>query len=65
MLNKIDVYTVLLGVSLLAVLMAVLLLALELGRFSAPIPPVARLEASPGSAIARTNMDRFVVNLPA
>jgi hypothetical protein len=43
MLNKFDVYTVMLGVSLMAVLVGVLLLALELSRYSkTAMTPVAQ-----------------------
>ncbi|HEX4129895.1 MAG TPA: hypothetical protein VHZ24_07620 [Pirellulales bacterium] len=45
MLNKIDVYTVMLGLALMAILIAVLLLTMELGRF----PTTKPIVATPGS----------------
>jgi hypothetical protein len=43
MLNKIDVYTVMLALSLLAVLVGIGLLAMERGRYGNQAPPTASL----------------------
>jgi hypothetical protein len=43
MLNKIDVYTVMLALSLFAVLVGIGLLAMERGRYGNQAPPAASL----------------------
>ncbi len=63
MLNKFDVYTVMLGMSLMAVLVGVLLLALELSRYSktamAPVAqPTAVVQTRDRATPYYSNMDR-------
>jgi hypothetical protein len=63
MLNKFDVYTVMLGVSLMAVLVGVLLLALELSRYTktamAPVAqPTAVVQTIDRATVHYAKMDR-------
>ncbi len=53
-LSRIDVYTVMLGVALVAIILAITLLAMELGRYNWETKPADALRASWHGPVDRT-----------